>query len=125
MVNSHHFSFEVVFRISFLFSSHMETIFDRNLFTNLFDDIENVESNGSFHQKSKKNSVFSINLQAFKLNFQTVTMAPGSKFFDLWQKSPAVVLVQFRIFNVTNSDEFLSGRDAKLKIVEVGPYVFQ
>lgn len=121
-----YFSFEFVFfRISFLFSSHMETIFDRHWFTNLFDDVDNVESNGRFHQKCKKNSIFSFNFSAFALNFQTVTMAPGSKFFDLWQKSPAVVLVKFRIFNVTNSEEFLSGRDEKLKVVEVGPYVFQ
>lgn len=54
-----------------------------------------------------------------------MSLAPGTKFYQEWQKSQVVVLVQFRIFNITNSEEFLSGQDEKMKVEEVGPYVFQ
>lgn len=33
--------------------------------------------------------------------------------------------MQVYIFNITNAEAFLNGTDKKLKVVEVGPYVYQ
>lgn len=44
--------------------------------------------------------------------------------FSLWQKPPVDVYIKVFIFNITNPDEFLAGEE-KLKVEEVGPYVYQ
>jgi hypothetical protein len=38
---------------------------------------------------------------------------------------PLEVLVNVYIFNVTNAEAFLSGQDEKLKVKEIGPYVYR
>lgn len=45
--------------------------------------------------------------------------------YKLWEKPPLEVLISIFIFNITNAEEFLSGQNDKLKVVEVGPYVYQ
>ncbi|XP_014207887.1 scavenger receptor class B member 1 [Copidosoma floridanum] len=51
-------------------------------------------------------------------------MSPTSLTFSIWQKPPIAVYVYVYIFNVTNTDAFLSGEE-KLKIEEIGPFVYQ
>lgn len=51
-------------------------------------------------------------------------MAPGSMVFELWKKPPINVYLKLYIFNITNKDEFLNGEE-KLKVQEIGPYVYQ
>ncbi|XP_046804863.1 scavenger receptor class B member 1 [Lucilia cuprina] len=49
----------------------------------------------------------------------------GSLLYNLWLKPPLNVYITVYMFNVTNLDAFTRGLDAKLKIAEVGPYVYQ
>lgn len=44
---------------------------------------------------------------------------------EWWQKSPIQPLLKIHIFNYTNIDDFLSGRDKKIKLQDVGPYVYK
>jgi scavenger receptor class B protein 1 len=44
----------------------------------------------------------------------------------IWWKDPQPeILLKVYVFNITNSEEFIAGRDKKLKLQEVGPIVFQ
>lgn len=45
--------------------------------------------------------------------------------FDWWFYPPDEVLLKVYIFNVTNSEEFLTGVDSKLKLNEVGPIIYR
>lgn len=49
----------------------------------------------------------------------------GSTLFNVWQKPPLEVFITVYMFNVTNYDRFSSGVDDKMKLAEVGPYVYQ
>ncbi|CAD7084816.1 unnamed protein product [Hermetia illucens] len=49
----------------------------------------------------------------------------GSFLFGLFQKPPLDVYISVYVFNITNLDRFLSGKDKKLRLDEVGPYVYQ
>jgi scavenger receptor class B protein 1 len=55
---------------------------------------------------------------------KVATLAPGSIFLKLWSEPPYDVFIDAFIFNVTNKDEFLAGKE-KMKIEQVGPYVYQ
>lgn len=44
---------------------------------------------------------------------------------EWWQKSPIQPLLKIHLFNYTNIDAFLSGQDKKLKVKDVGPYVYK
>ena len=52
-------------------------------------------------------------------------MRPGSFLYYLWEKPPLAVIMKVYLFNITNAEEFMSGADKKLKVVEIGPYVYQ
>ncbi|GJQ73914.1 SCRB6 [Trypoxylus dichotomus] len=52
------------------------------------------------------------------------TLRPGHFIFNLWTEPPMDVLAKMYIFNVTNPQEFLAGRE-KLRVEEIGPYVYQ
>jgi scavenger receptor class B, member 1 len=45
--------------------------------------------------------------------------------FNIWKKIPVEVFLNVYLFNITNSQEFLSGQDKKLKMSEIGPYLYQ
>jgi scavenger receptor class B protein 1 len=44
--------------------------------------------------------------------------------FELWREPPVDLFLKVYLFNITNHEEFMSGRDKKLQIKEVGPYVY-
>lgn len=48
----------------------------------------------------------------------------GSLSFKLWQNPPYEIYLKIYIFNVTNADAFIAGRE-KLKFEEIGPYTYQ
>lgn len=52
-------------------------------------------------------------------------MNKGDETFEMWRKPDAPVYLKVYIFNITNRDEFLSGKDSKLRFQEVGPYVYR
>ncbi|XP_071875306.1 platelet glycoprotein 4 [Bombus fervidus] len=55
---------------------------------------------------------------------QEIRMTPNSLIFELWRKPIVDVYMKIYIFNITNAEEFLEG-GVKLKVEEVGPYVYQ
>uniref|UniRef100_A0A1A9WGN3 Scavenger receptor class B member 1 n=1 Tax=Glossina brevipalpis TaxID=37001 RepID=A0A1A9WGN3_9MUSC len=54
-----------------------------------------------------------------------IAFREGSILYKVWQKPPLEVFITVYVFNVTNYQKFLNGIDNKLKLVEVGPYVYQ
>nr|CAI5839718.1 unnamed protein product [Callosobruchus analis] len=49
----------------------------------------------------------------------------GGEIFELWRAPPVELYLRVHLWNVTNRDEYLSGQDDKLKLQEVGPYVYR
>ncbi|CAH2085932.1 unnamed protein product [Euphydryas editha] len=49
----------------------------------------------------------------------------GSKIYETLRKENAGALIRAYIFNVTNSEAFISGEDQKLRVQEVGPFTYQ
>ncbi|XP_072757604.1 scavenger receptor class B member 1 isoform X2 [Anoplolepis gracilipes] len=54
-----------------------------------------------------------------------ITFDDGGETFELWRKPEVNVHVKIYLFNVTNRDEYLDGRESKLRFQEVGPYVYR
>jgi len=52
-------------------------------------------------------------------------MVEGDETFEMWKTPTAAVYLKVYIFNITNREDFLSGRDEKLRLQEVGPYVYR
>lgn len=44
---------------------------------------------------------------------------------EWWLDSPIQPLIKIHIFNYTNIDEYLSGKEKKIKVEDVGPYVYK
>ncbi|GAB0094391.1 scavenger receptor class B member 1 [Sergentomyia squamirostris] len=45
--------------------------------------------------------------------------------YNLWAKPPVDLYLKIYLFNITNSEDFLSGKDKQLRVEEVGPYVYR
>lgn len=56
---------------------------------------------------------------------QQLEIREGSYLFKVFKKPPVDVIIKVYIFNVTNAAAFMSGKDSKLNVSEIGPYVFQ
>ncbi|XP_030747481.1 scavenger receptor class B member 1-like isoform X2 [Sitophilus oryzae] len=54
-----------------------------------------------------------------------LVFGPGGEIYSLWEKPPVELFLKVYLWNVTNRDEYMSGKDAKLKFQEVGPYVYR
>lgn len=62
----------------------------------------------------------------YELIFQwKILFGEGGESFELWQNPEVDLYVKIYLFNVTNHDEYLSGKEAKLRLQEVGPYVYK
>ncbi|XP_015123047.1 scavenger receptor class B member 1 [Diachasma alloeum] len=60
-----------------------------------------------------------------KLIFEyKLTMTPTSTVYLMWKKPPIKVYIKVYVFNITNPEAFLGGEE-KLRVQEVGPYVYQ
>lgn len=44
---------------------------------------------------------------------------------EWWMESPIQPLIKVHVFNYTNIDDYLSGRDKKIKLQDIGPYVYK
>lgn len=51
-------------------------------------------------------------------------MAKGGEIFNLWAQPPVDLYIKIYLFNITNAEDFLSGRE-QLKVEQVGPYVYK
>lgn len=58
----------------------------------------------------------------FKLK---VVFSEGGEIFEMWRTPPVDLYLKVYLFNVTNRDEFLAGKEDKLRFNEVGPYVYK
>lgn len=56
---------------------------------------------------------------------ERLQMSPMYPSFFWWKIPEPEVLLKAHIFNITNSVEFIAGRDKKLKLQEIGPIVFR
>ncbi|XP_055381260.1 scavenger receptor class B member 1 [Condylostylus longicornis] len=54
-----------------------------------------------------------------------LSLRPGSLLFKLWEKPPLEVFIRVYAYNITNFENFYKGIDKKIKLEEVGPYVYQ
>ncbi|ENN71632.1 hypothetical protein D910_12528 [Dendroctonus ponderosae] len=54
-----------------------------------------------------------------------IQFGPGGEIFSLWEKPPVDLFLKVYLWNVTNSEEFMSGKAKKLKFQEVGPYTYR
>ncbi|XP_024084852.1 scavenger receptor class B member 1-like isoform X2 [Cimex lectularius] len=53
-----------------------------------------------------------------------LSMSEGSYLFKMWKSPPIKLYIKVYIFNITNANEFLDGRDSKIKLQEIGPYTY-
>jgi len=48
----------------------------------------------------------------------------GTTSFDWWLQRPFSMMYKIRVFNYTNVDKFESGEDERLRVQELGPYIY-
>lgn len=53
-----------------------------------------------------------------------VMLTPGGETFELWRKPPVDLYLRVWLFNVTNKEAFMAGKE-KLRVKETGPYVYK
>ncbi|KZC10319.1 PREDICTED: scavenger receptor class B member 1-like [Dufourea novaeangliae] len=64
--------------------------------------------------------------QPYELLFRLkVIFTPGGEIFEMWRKPDVELYLKVFLFNVTNSEEYLTGKESKLRFQEVGPYVYK
>ncbi|XP_037731854.1 scavenger receptor class B member 1 [Drosophila subpulchrella] len=51
-------------------------------------------------------------------------MTEGGEIFNLWAQPPVDLYIKIYLFNITNAEAFLAGRE-QLKVEQVGPYVYK
>lgn len=52
-------------------------------------------------------------------------LSEGSEMLEYWTKPPIDPLIKIYVFNYTNIQDVLSGVDKRIKLKEVGPYVYR
>ncbi|XP_058803925.1 scavenger receptor class B member 1-like isoform X2 [Phymastichus coffea] len=53
------------------------------------------------------------------------TFGPGGEIYEIWRAPPVDLYLKVYLFNVTNHEAYMSRQDSKLKIQEIGPYVYK
>ncbi|CAK1592881.1 unnamed protein product [Parnassius mnemosyne] len=56
---------------------------------------------------------------------QKVVLEDGGEIFEMWRKPEIKLYCRVYLFNITNAEEYMSGKDSKVKVQEIGPYVYQ
>ena len=51
-------------------------------------------------------------------------LTENGEIFDLWAKPPVDLYIKIYLFNITNADEFLAGKE-KMRVQQIGPYVYR
>ncbi|XP_047363879.1 scavenger receptor class B member 1-like isoform X2 [Vespa velutina] len=54
-----------------------------------------------------------------------VTFGEGGEIFEFWRKPDVDIFLKVYLFNITNHDDYLTGKDSKLNFQEIGPYVYR
>ncbi|XP_075988799.1 scavenger receptor class B member 1-like isoform X2 [Anticarsia gemmatalis] len=56
---------------------------------------------------------------------QKAVLSDGGEIFEMWRKPEVELYLKVYLFNVTNAEEYMAGTDDKVKVKEVGPYVYR
>ncbi|XP_069684657.1 scavenger receptor class B member 1-like isoform X2 [Periplaneta americana] len=68
---------------------------------------------------------FILLAQPYELIFKLkVIFSSGGETFELWRKPPVDLYLRVWLFNVTNKEAFMAGKE-KLRVQETGPYVYR
>ncbi|CAH2211079.1 jg12319 [Pararge aegeria aegeria] len=54
-----------------------------------------------------------------------VVLSEGGEIFQSWQKPEVKLYTRVFLFNITNAEEYLAGEATKVKVKEVGPFVYR
>lgn len=54
-----------------------------------------------------------------------MTLSPTSTSFGIWRETPIPMYLECFMFNISNVDDILAGKNVTLKVVQMGPYVFK
>lgn len=68
---------------------------------------------------------YDFQLISFSIMLQKARFSDGSETFEMWRDPPIELILKVYLFNVTNKDEYMSGKDEKLKFQQVGPYAYR
>lgn len=60
----------------------------------------------------------------FFLLIQQLVLTENSESLKIWQDTVVKPLLKLHVFNITNADAFLAGRE-KLHVEDVGPYIYE
>lgn len=60
----------------------------------------------------------------YKKSFTDLRFHPIYPNYHWWKNPIPEILMKLYIFNITNSEEFIAGRDKTLKLQEIGPIIF-
>lgn len=63
-------------------------------------------------------------VQSLSFYFQKTTLSEGGEGFELWANPPVDVYLKVYLYNITNKEEFMAGKE-KLRVQQVGPYVYR
>ncbi|XP_076162654.1 scavenger receptor class B member 1 isoform X2 [Ptiloglossa arizonensis] len=64
--------------------------------------------------------------QPYELLFKLkVIFGEGGEVFEIWRKPDIELYLKVYLFNVTNHEEYMSGKESKLRFQERGPYVYR
>ncbi|XP_023936964.1 lysosome membrane protein 2 isoform X2 [Bicyclus anynana] len=54
-----------------------------------------------------------------------VVLSDGGEIFESWRKPEVKLYTRIYLFNITNAEQYMSGQDTKVKVKEVGPFVYR
>lgn len=57
-------------------------------------------------------------------NFQMTIIYPDGITYHFWSQTDVHLIMKVYIFNITNKDAFLAGKE-KLRLQEIGPYIYR
>jgi scavenger receptor class B protein 1 len=65
-------------------------------------------------------------LQPYESLFKwKATFGPGGEIYEIWRLPPVDLYLKVYLFNITNHEEYISGQDTKLKLEQIGPYIYK
>jgi len=56
---------------------------------------------------------------------KSLIISPTSEKYYLWENPPVSPEIRVYLFNITNSEKWLKGKDPKIKVDQVGPFVYK
>lgn len=60
-----------------------------------------------------------------RFHLQMMILKNGSTSFNIWREIPIPIYLECFLFNITNVDDILAGKNVSIHVQEFGPYVFR